>query len=113
MSVVLWGRRRILMVLFFCCRLGECPAPGRLLGCGRGPCPTLGKCPVQGTGQCYRWNMRWGQRLIGITLLVLPAAGGTAQAEAEQWIVVRCHERCHNTYTDMREGYCGYSEPSV
>jgi hypothetical protein len=27
--------------------------------------------------------MRWGQRLIGITLLVLPAAGGTAQAEGE------------------------------
>lgn len=81
MSLVLWGRRRVLMVLFFCCRLGACPAPGRLLGCGRGPCPTLGGCPLLEAGQSYRWNIRWRQRLIGITLLVLRFAGGTAQAE--------------------------------
>ena len=83
MSLVFWGRRRVLMVLFFCCRTDVCPAPGRLVGCGRGPCPTLGNCPLLETGQSYRWNIRWRQRLIGVTLLVLWVTNGVAQAEGE------------------------------
>jgi hypothetical protein len=83
MSLVLWGRRRVLVVLFFCCRAGVCPAPGRLVGCGRGPCPALGDCPLLETGQSYRWNLRWGERLIGITLLVLRIANDALQPERE------------------------------
>ena len=83
MSVVFWGRRRVLLVLFFCCSLFACPCPGRLLGCGRGPCPALGDCPLLEAGQSYRWNFRWGQRLIGITLLILRVATGPARVEGE------------------------------
>lgn len=81
MSLVFWGRRRVLMVLFFCCRLGACPAPGRLVGCGRGPCPAFPDCPLADAGQTYRWCVRLGERLFGITLLLLRVATGAPQVE--------------------------------
>jgi hypothetical protein len=83
MSLVFWGRRRVLMVLFFCCRPGACPAPGRLLGCGRGPCPVFADCPLADAGQSYRWSLRLGERLIGITLLLMCVATGAAQVEGK------------------------------
>jgi hypothetical protein len=74
MSLVWWGRRWVILLLFFCCRAGSCPVPGRLLGCGRGPCPTFPDCPPAAAGQSYRWTLRVGPRIVGCTLLIVPAA---------------------------------------
>lgn len=84
MSLVFWGRRRVVMLLFLCCRLGACPAPGRLLGCGWGRCPALGDCPLLDAGKNYRWHVQWGRRLVGISLMIWPLVTGTAQVEGEQ-----------------------------
>jgi len=83
MSLVIWGRRRVLIVLVFCCRLGACPSPGRLLGCGRGPCPAYADCPLADAGQNHRWCVRLGERFLGITLLLLRVATGAARVEGE------------------------------
>jgi len=74
MSLVFWRSRRVLLVLFFCCRFGACPARGPLVGRGRGPCPVLDACPLVEAGRSYRWNIRLGGRLVGITLLQLRVA---------------------------------------
>ena len=74
MSFVGWGRRRVLLLLCYCCRLGGCPVRGPLLGCGRGPCPVFPTCPAATEGRHYRWSLRMGSRVVGCTLLILATA---------------------------------------
>ena len=71
MSLVWWGRRQVILLLVFCCRLGACPVPGRLLGCGLGPCPAFPDCPSATSGRRYRWSLRVGPRVVGLTLLIV------------------------------------------
>ena len=73
MSLLWWGRRHVILLLLFCCRLGTCPVASRLLGCGLGPCPAFPDCPPAAGGRHYRWCLRVGSRVVGLTLLILPA----------------------------------------
>lgn len=72
MSIVLWGRRRLIALLLFWGHRPTAgtapPNPGCAVFCPGGPgpaCPEEGVCPL-----AYRCQWCWSGRLFGATLLV-------------------------------------------